>query len=64
MLLRITTVIHYPILSEWVYLLLWVFCVGGKFMIPEAFKKEGLGKGVALLAGFLIAAILTKAQGG
>jgi hypothetical protein len=33
-------------------------------MIPEAFKKEGFGKGLALLAGFLIALILTKAQGG
>jgi hypothetical protein len=33
-------------------------------MIPEAFKKEGIGKGIALLAGFLIATILTKPQGG
>jgi hypothetical protein len=33
-------------------------------MIPEAFKKEGISKGTALLAGFLIATILTKAQGG
>jgi hypothetical protein len=30
-------------------------------MIPEAFKKEGFAKGLALLAGFLIAVILTKA---
>jgi zinc transporter, ZIP family len=36
----------------------------GESMIPEAFKKEGIGKGMALLAGFLIATILTKAQGG
>lgn len=36
----------------------------GESMIPEAFKKEGFGKGLALLAGFLIATILTKAQGG
>ncbi|HEY7081199.1 MAG TPA: ZIP family metal transporter [Nitrososphaeraceae archaeon] len=36
----------------------------GESMIPEAFKKEGFGKGLALLAGFLIAVILTKAQGG
>jgi zinc transporter, ZIP family len=35
----------------------------GESMIPEAFKKEGIGKGVALLAGFLIATILTKIQG-
>jgi hypothetical protein len=31
-------------------------------MIPEAFKKEGIGKGMELLAGFLIATILTKPQ--
>jgi zinc transporter ZupT len=36
----------------------------GKSMIPEAFKKEGIGKGIALLADFLIATILTKPQGG
>jgi ZIP family zinc transporter len=36
----------------------------GESMIPEAFKKEGFGKGMALLAGFLIATILTKMQGG
>ena len=35
----------------------------GESMIPEAFKKEGFGKGLALLAGFLIALILTIAQG-
>jgi len=35
----------------------------GETMIPEAFKKEGFGKGLALLAGFLIALILTIAQG-
>jgi ZIP family zinc transporter len=35
----------------------------GESMIPEAFKKEGFGKGLALLAGFLIALILTLAQG-
>jgi ZIP family zinc transporter len=34
----------------------------GDSMIPEAFKKEGFGKGLALLAGFLIALILTIAQ--
>ncbi|HKO65209.1 MAG TPA: hypothetical protein VJU13_08400 [Candidatus Nitrosocosmicus sp.] len=33
----------------------------GESMIPEAFKKEGFGKGLALLAGFLIALILTIA---
>src|SRR6478672_4884769 len=36
----------------------------GESMIPEAFKKEGFEKGIALLAGFLVAVILTKAQGG
>jgi ZIP family zinc transporter len=36
----------------------------GESMIPEAFKKEGLGKGVALLTGFLIALVLIKVQGG
>jgi zinc transporter, ZIP family len=36
----------------------------GESMIPEAFKKEGFGKGMALLAGFLIATILTIMQGG
>ncbi|MGV8106547.1 MAG: ZIP family metal transporter [Nitrososphaerota archaeon] len=36
----------------------------GESMIPEAFRRESFGKGVALLAGFLIAALLTKAQGG
>lgn len=36
----------------------------GESMIPEAFRKEGFVKGLALLAGFLIALILTKAQGG
>jgi len=36
----------------------------GESMIPEAFKRESFGKGLALLAGFLIAVILTKAQGG
>lgn len=36
----------------------------GESMIPEAFKRESFGKGVALLAGFLIAVILTKVQGG
>jgi hypothetical protein len=35
----------------------------GEFVIPEAFKKEGFGKALALLAGFLIAVILAKAQG-
>ena len=35
----------------------------GESMIPEAFKKEGFGKGLALLAGFLIALILTVVQG-
>jgi zinc transporter, ZIP family len=35
----------------------------GESMIPEAFKKEGFGKGLALLAGFLLALILTIAQG-
>ncbi len=35
----------------------------GESMIPEAFKKEGFGKGLALLAGFLIALILTIVQG-
>ena len=36
----------------------------GETMIPEAFRKESFGKGVALLAGFIIAIFLTKAQGG
>lgn len=36
----------------------------GETMIPEAFKRESFGKGVALLAGFVIAVLLTKAQGG
>jgi zinc transporter ZupT len=36
----------------------------GEFIIPESFRKEGFGKGIALLAGFLVALILTKAQGG
>jgi ZIP family zinc transporter len=35
----------------------------GESMIPEAFKKEGFGKGLALLAGFLIALILISLQG-
>ena len=35
----------------------------GESMIPEAFKKEGFGKGLALLAGFLIALTLTIVQG-
>jgi zinc transporter, ZIP family len=33
-------------------------------MIPEAFKGGGIAKGLALLGGFLVAAILTKVQGG
>jgi zinc transporter, ZIP family len=33
-------------------------------MIPEAFKGGGISKGLALLAGFLIAVILTRVQGG
>lgn len=36
----------------------------GETMIPEAFRRESLGKGVALLAGFVIAVLLTNAQGG
>ena len=36
----------------------------GETMIPEAFKRESFGKGVALLAGFVIAVLLTKEQGG
>lgn len=36
----------------------------GETMIPEAFRKESFGKGVALLVGFVIAVLLTKAQGG
>jgi ZIP family zinc transporter len=32
-------------------------------MIPEAFKEGGIMKGIALLSGFQIAAILTKLQG-
>lgn len=36
----------------------------GESMIPEAFRRESFGKGVALLAGFVIAVLLTKAQGG
>jgi len=36
----------------------------GETMIPEAFRKESFGKGVALLAGFVIAVLLSKAQGG
>ena len=35
----------------------------GETMIPEAFKKEGFGIGLALLTGFLIALILTIARG-
>lgn len=35
----------------------------GESMIPEAFKREGFGKGLALLAGFLIALVLTIVQG-
>jgi hypothetical protein len=33
-------------------------------MIPEAFKEGGILKGIALLAGFQVAAILTKLQNG
>jgi hypothetical protein len=33
-------------------------------MIPEAFRRPSFGKGLALLAGFIIGVILTKAQGG
>jgi ZIP family zinc transporter len=36
----------------------------GESMIPEAFRKEGFGKGLALLAGFLIALVLIIVQGG
>lgn len=36
----------------------------GETMIPEAFKRESFGKGVALLGGFVIAVLLTKVQGG
>lgn len=36
----------------------------GESMIPEAFKKESFGKGLALLTGFVVALILTKVQGG
>jgi amino acid permease len=32
-------------------------------MIPVAFKEGGFIKGIALLAGFQVAAILTKLQG-
>jgi len=32
--------------------------------IPEAFRRESFGKGLALLAGFVISVILTKGQGG
>jgi zinc transporter, ZIP family len=32
-------------------------------MIPVAFKEGGIIKGIALLAGFQVAAILTKLQG-
>lgn len=32
-------------------------------MIPEAFKQGGLIKGIALLAGFQIAVVLTALQG-
>ena len=35
----------------------------GESIISEAFKKGRFAKGLALLAGFLIAVILTKAQG-
>ena len=35
----------------------------GESMIPEAFKTQSFGKGLALLAGFVIAVILTKVQG-
>ena len=35
----------------------------GESMIPEAFKTQSYGKGLALLAGFVIAVILTKVQG-
>lgn len=33
-------------------------------MIPEAFKEGGILKGIAILTGFTVAAILVKAQGG
>jgi zinc transporter, ZIP family len=36
----------------------------GETMIPEAFRRVSFGKGLALLAGFIIGVILTKAQGG
>jgi zinc transporter ZupT len=36
----------------------------GESMIPEAFRKKGIGKGMALQASFLIVTILTKLQGG
>lgn len=36
----------------------------GESMIPEAFRRESFGKGVALLAGFVVALLLTIAQGG
>jgi zinc transporter ZupT len=32
-------------------------------IIPEAFSKESFGNGLALLAGFEVALILTKVQG-
>lgn len=35
----------------------------GETMIPEAFRRDSFGKGVALLAGFVIALLLIKAQG-
>ncbi len=37
-------------------------CHVGTFMIPEAFKHGGFWKGIALLAGFQIAVILTSLQ--
>jgi zinc transporter, ZIP family len=32
-------------------------------MIPEAFSQGGIIKGLALIAGFLVAVVLTKIQG-
>jgi ZIP family zinc transporter len=69
----LATTIGYAVLSNTsppIISIFFAFAAGailvmlGESMIPEAFRKEGFGKGLALLAGFLVALILTKAQGG
>jgi zinc transporter, ZIP family len=68
----ISTTIGYRILSNAsapIISISIVFAAGailvmlGESMIPEAFKTQSFAKGLALLAGIVIAVILTKVQG-